>query len=719
MAARTKASFAVAATVLLAASAVFAHLQRRILPASGLRTASGLLEPVSLDTVRAHMRSAGGPFTIEWDGYLIVPDTATYRFAADVDDEFDIDIDRQTVLRIEKPASKQGAVLLNRGLHAIHVRYVDHGGGQKLSVYFAREDGELSALPAGLLVPEVLPPAEIRLRRALAWVTPLVPLCGSAFLLTAAVALCAGPLRRHAPLPRTAWTVVALAAAAFACGIGWGLPDYFGWAPDELSPDTIIDVVQHRFAQGFASIYPMLHYFVLALFTLPFHLLALSGALPFDDVRVITAMFIVQRAVSILMATGAVICAATIAARWSPRASLLAAVFAACVLPLAYYAKTANVDVPSLFWFMLAMLCYVRAIGGSGRSEYVRFAAFGAAAIATKDQAYGFFVLPALATIVSAFRRGTPAPATVGWMALAAAAVFAAATNVVFNFAGFVGHVEIITGVGSAPYRIYAMSAAGEAAMFVEAVRQLGSTMSWPLLAAAALSAAAALRARETTVHALLLAVVSYYLAVIAIVGYHYDRFFLAPAFALAVTAAWGVDKWLAGATGGRRLRIAAVAAVAAYACLRVAALDTLLVRDSRYAAEDWLIANAPAGARIAAAGQYLPRRPKLFWTPIAQDPAELERLQPDFVMLNVGYSTRDLPGTRRNEFYDALSSGQAGYRKVFGYRTRPWWSPLNLESRFTSPREDPQSNLSKINPLIEVYARPPRSASPASSDGR
>jgi hypothetical protein len=58
-----------------------------------------------------------------------------------------------------------------------------------------------------------------------------------------------------------------------------------GWAPDELTPARSSDVVQHRFAQGFASIYPMLHYGVLALFTLPLHLLAFSGALPLDDVQ--------------------------------------------------------------------------------------------------------------------------------------------------------------------------------------------------------------------------------------------------------------------------------------------------------------------------------------------------------------------------------------------------------------------------------------------------
>jgi hypothetical protein len=74
--------------------------------------------------------------------------------------------------------------------------------------------------------------------------------------------------------------------------------------------------------------------------------------------------------------------------------------------------------------------------------------------------------------------------------------------------------------------------------------------------------------------------------------------------------------------------------------------------------------------------------------------------------VVNAGYATRQLPGSRREEFYAALSGGRTPYHRVFSARTYLWWSPLNLEGRFTATREDPSTNLSKVNPLIEVYAR-------------
>ena len=71
---------------------------------------------------------------------------------------------------------------------------------------------------------------------------------------------------------------------------------------------------------------------------------------------------------------------------------------------------------------------------------------------------------------------------------------------------------------------------------------------------------------------------------------------------------------------------------------------------------------------------------------------------------MNAGFSLR---GDAESPplFYESLSSGALGSQLIGQYRTKPMF-PLSLERRFVQVTEDPFSNLTKINPLIEIYAR-------------
>ena len=130
------------------------------------------------------------------------------------------------------------------------------------------------------------------------------------------------------------------------------------------------------------------------------------------------------------------------------------------------------------------------------------------------------------------------------------------------------------------------------------------------------------------------------------------------------------------------------------------------MIFDSRYAAEQWLLQHAPLDAHVAAAGSYLPRGGTLFWTPIAQDPEVLARVQPDFVIVNPAYTRRWSAASEPGRFYEALSRDGSEYKVVFRYRTELPWSPLRFERRFSEVFDDPFSNLGKVNPLIEIYGR-------------
>jgi 4-amino-4-deoxy-L-arabinose transferase-like glycosyltransferase len=62
-------------------------------------------------------------------------------------------------------------------------------------------------------------------------------------------------------------------------------------------------------------------------------------------------------------------------------------------VPFPYYAKTANLDVPYLFWFALSVLFFLRALRRGRAADFGFFALAAAAAVATKDQAFALYVL--------------------------------------------------------------------------------------------------------------------------------------------------------------------------------------------------------------------------------------------------------------------------------------------------------------------------------------
>ena len=86
---------------------------------------------------------------------------------------------------------------------------------------------------------------------------------------------------------------------------------------------------------------------------------------------------------------------------------MLAAALLALSVPFVYYAKTANLDVPYLFWFALSLLFFLRALRRARTADFALFGLAAAAAVATKDQALALYVLtvPVLAWEVYARRR--------------------------------------------------------------------------------------------------------------------------------------------------------------------------------------------------------------------------------------------------------------------------------------------------------------------------
>lgn len=507
---------------------------------------------------------------------------------------------------------------------------------------------------------------------------------------------------------------MALCVAVYAWPLDWGLPSEHGWAPDELTPAAVLEGAGQRFSDGWHSKYPPLHHAVLAAAYLPW----LSG--PLDSHRQ-HVLFRAGRFISLLMAGGIVVLVYLSAREvFEHVPALFSALLAGLCAPFAYYAKLANLDVPYLFWFAAALLAYLRLLDGHRLRHYVALAACAAAAVATKDQAYGLFVLtaPVVVLALHRHRRAAGAPpsawATLADRRLVAAAIVSAAgvvllDNIWLNPRGFAAHVALIMGSASRDFRMFDPSVSGLAALAVATVRALVFTLGAPGFVAAVAGIVLALtRRRENTrLLSTLVPAASYWLTFIAVVLYLYDRFVLPIAIVLALFAGRALAEALARSRS-RLFPLAAAALVVTTSALRALSVDVLMARDSRYEVERWLRENAAPPAVVGAIGplEYLPRLDGLQWRRLGPSPERLRRVRPDFVVVNGDFARRASAGGSDAELYAALAAGSAGYRLALAQPPSSTLPFLDVATFRSDDERRVHSNLDKVGPEILVYAR-------------
>lgn len=509
-----------------------------------------------------------------------------------------------------------------------------------------------------------------------------------------------------------------------AWGLGWGLAGDYSWAPDELLPAAVRVGLQQRFSGGWHEKYGPFHYAVLAAAYEPVFLARRAGLLRADGAELDRALALAGRLVSLLMATGTVWLVARIGGELGDAgAGILAAALLALGATFVFYAKTANLDEPYLFWFALSLLFYARLLDRHRMRDYVLFAASAAAAIATKDQAYGLYVLtvPVVAAALHGHRR---AQGDRRWLTTltdprlviavgVGIVVLIVLDNVVFNPEGFVAHLRVIAGPASHPFRMFPNDLAGHLALMHQTARHVAFAMGLPafLLGAAGVAIALA-RPREHRRWLLLLVPpLSYDLTFLHVVLYGYDRFVLPFCLVLALFGGRLLARGLRSAPPLRTAAVVLAAAVFSYSLVYAASVDLLLTRDSRYAVERWLAGNVPPGALVGAVGplEYLPRLDGLRWRRLGPSVARLVQVRPDYVVLNADYAARADPGTGERELYDGLFAGRLGYRLALRERAPPGWSLIDPAAL---GRDEPGrifSNLDKVDPEICVFLRTSR----------
>jgi hypothetical protein len=669
-------------------------------------------------------------FSSTWVGSFITVRQGPYTFATVSDDGSWVYIDGRLVVENggrHESAGATGTIALERGVHVIFVKYFQAGGPLDFHLLSARGAAPVEPIPSWALFPRR---AEFPRLLASVIVRRAAPVAVWVWIGTLVLVACmslTGSFARGVEILKTDSHLAALAAIVTASvvvntiGIWWGLPSL--WVGDEIIPVSELTAIAQRFSNGWFDRYPPLHFELLGAVFSPWLIANSYGWIHApDNVHLIT-LVLLSRFVSVAAGAGTLIAIYVCGARAFGRTSgILGAAMMALVTPFVFYSKTANVEAPYVFWFALSLVFYVRWLQTFAFRDLAAFALTATLAVCTKDQAYGLYLSMPFVMIAMLWQRnrtmGSSRPLLRAvfdarlWTAAAAAAVlFFVVHNVAFNPTGFMAHIRDIT-TSRLGYRMVESTVAGRLELLRLTLDLSVRSWGWPLWIVSLAGVIVALREVESRRIAacLALVVVSYYVGFIDVVLYNYDRFLLPVCVVQAIFGGVALDRFLqSSGIPALRVRVALVGGAFVYTLFYALTVDDLMVRDSRYTVERWLDAHVGENDQIGTVfpGIVLPRLAR-FKTIEIGTLETLQRWTPAYFVLNADYARAAPPDSPTGQLIAALQLENAGYRRVFRFRSEPSWPWLpGAHPDLTGPRlEAPVSFLRDINPTIEVFER-------------
>jgi hypothetical protein len=303
----------------------------------------------------------------------------------------------------------------------------------------------------------------------------------------------ARPFGRLLAEDRAVLAVVLAFAASELVTAGWDLPGSHGWENDGVAPRDLFGGLAHNLSPGATHRYPLLHYLLLAVPSLPVLLVAvLAGPLTGAAIQArvlavptMTAISLIAKLTAILMASVSVLALARLVRRtFGVGAARCTALFAATNLTFAFYGRVSNLDVPYLMWTLLALDALLDVLEGEGAPAMTRFGLFAAAAVATKDQAYASFVLVApvyLVLLPLVTRRAWSRDDTrrLARSAGQSALAYGFLSGALLNPRGFVRRLDELRGPSSQAWRAYSKDLSGLAANVHDALATASHSF-WP-----------------------------------------------------------------------------------------------------------------------------------------------------------------------------------------------------------------------------------------------
>ena len=499
-------------------------------------------------------------------------------------------------------------------------------------------------------------------------------------------------------------------------GIWFGLPGRTGWAPDEILPSDVQEGIHRGFSHGWFKEYPPLHYYLLALVETPFMVYAKLRGLALDSLSLTSLLFLAHRLLSLMMAAGIVLlvykCGQEIL---DEKSALFSALIAALLVPLVYYSKTANLDVPYLIWYMGSLLFFLRLRKTRKRRYYILFALSAVLAICAKDQAYGLYVLPTLIILLADWKlrkRDNPKLTIIRFLSdrtyIYAAAVALGAFFLIYNFAlnpqEFLQHIKVLARE-SQQWRLVSPTLSGHLYLLGRAVSQIRFSLGWPLflVCLAGVIRSLVCKPRNMLLLSLFAFPVSYEALFVHVILRNYSRFYLPLLLILSLYGGQFLSFVLQSRPKFSGLIRATVLTIFAYSFFYASSLDIFMIKDARYAAEKWIRQNIPKEARIgyAVPRDYGPRvegyKSILLVPP---DWGKFQRLssKPDFIILNTDYRGRFRPESPAGQFFRNFPTGKEAYRVAYRYQTPLFWLPLK--------HREVMRQINTINPEIVIYKK-------------
>jgi hypothetical protein len=547
------------------------------------------------------------------------------------------------------------------------------------------------------------------------------------------------------PRQTTGRTSLALAFITVALHlplVTWGLPHATApervktFATDEILPLEGLAEMRSTFVRAAADRnfgYPWWHYAVVSAAQAPYlGVLWLSGDLtapdaeyPFglrDPVRSLRILTILGRLVSVFMTAGIVIASFRFArALWGHSTGVVAGILTMVSYPLFYYGHTGNLDTPMFFWSACGLAVFATIIAsGLTMRRAAWLGVLAALGMATKDQAAVLFVPTGAVLLFPQFNNTASGKYPVRPIVVLLGAgllTYAAATALLIDPARHFSHVHAIlfepTRVSDAAsyFALSPRTWSGTVALLSDFGWGLVAMMSWPVLLAAAGGFILAVRSDRR--HLLwLLPFVMTFLVLVRLPGLLVMRYLMPLTLFVDAFAAVLLVRSGALRQGVRGMLLVLLIGWRAATCTNLAYEQ---LRDTRYAAADWLRTNYQTGERLEYFGgvDKLPAmdahvnarrimgredyanesgRAEILLDYLAKDGPTYVVVIPDWTSQGAEHG-KDCPP----EVFEALENGQAGYQLVAHFRSPGLLPP---------PLQRPALDYPTVAPPVRIFRK-------------